>query len=85
MAKEVVYEKTNSNNVNMGNEIYYKNELHYIVYEFDDNIIISKNKDLSKAYCVKKNNVSVRQVAEIKKEKSNKTSKPKKVFLKPKK
>lgn len=53
-------DKTNSNNVNKGQPIYYKNELHYIVYEFDDNIIISLNKDLSKAYCVKKSNVSVK-------------------------
>ncbi len=53
-------DKTNSNNVNRGNPIYYKKELHYIVYEFDDNIIISKNVDLSKAYCVKKSNVSVK-------------------------
>jgi hypothetical protein len=53
-------DKTNSNNVNRGQPIYYKNILHYIVYEFDDNIIISKEMDLSKSYCVKKKKVSVK-------------------------
>jgi hypothetical protein len=53
-------DNNNSNNVNKGQPIYYKNELHYIVYEFYDNIIISKNKDLTKSYCIKKNNVSVK-------------------------
>jgi hypothetical protein len=57
---ETQSDKTNSNNVNKGQPIYYKNELHYIVYEFDDNIIISKNKDFSKSYCVKKIYVSVK-------------------------
>jgi hypothetical protein len=52
--------KKNSKNINQGQPIYYQNILHYIVYEFDDNIIISNNKDLSKAFCVKKNNVSVK-------------------------
>jgi len=54
-------EKSNSNNINRGQPIYYKNELHYIVYEFDDNIIISKNKDLIKSFNVKKKYVSVKQ------------------------
>jgi len=53
-------DKTNSNNVNRGQPIYFKNILHYIVYEFDDNIIISQNKDLSKSYCVKKKKVSIK-------------------------
>jgi hypothetical protein len=57
---DVTSDGTNSNNVNRGKPIYYKNELHYIVYEFDSNIIISKNQDLSKAYCVSKNNVSIK-------------------------
>ena len=64
MAKKIINDvqsdKMNSNNINKGKPIYYKNELHYIVYEFDDNIIISKNEDLSKAFCVKKINVSVK-------------------------
>lgn len=51
---------TNGNNVNKGKPIYLKNILHYIVYEFEDNVIISKNEDLSKAYCVKKSKVSVK-------------------------
>ena len=51
---------TNSNNVNRGQTIYYKDELHYIVYEFNDRIIISKYQDLVKAYCVKKSNTSIR-------------------------
>ena len=57
---DVQSDKMNPNNINKGKPIYYKNELHYIVYEFDDNIIISKNEDLSKAFCVKKINVSVK-------------------------
>lgn len=56
---DVQNEKTNSNNVNKGKPIYYRDELHYIVYEFDDNIIISKQKDLSRAFCVKKTKVSI--------------------------
>jgi hypothetical protein len=51
---------TNANNINRGNPIYLKNVLHYIVYEFKDNILISKNKDLSKAYCVRKSSVSIK-------------------------
>jgi len=54
------YDTPNANNINRGNPIYLKNILHYIVYEFGDNIIISKNEDLSKAYCVRKNTVSVK-------------------------
>lgn len=50
---------TNSNNVNRGQIIYYKDELHYIVYEFNDLVIISKDKDLIKAYCVKKSKTSI--------------------------
>ena len=57
---DVINDKTNLNNINKGLPIYYRNKLHYIVYEFDDNIIISNNKDLSKAFCVKKINVSVK-------------------------
>jgi len=63
MAKKINYdvqnEKPNINNINRGNPIYYKNKLHYIAYEFEDNILISENKDLSKAYCVKKKSVSI--------------------------
>ena len=50
---------TNSDNVNRGQIIYYKDELHYIVYEFNDLVIISKDKDLSKAHCVKKSKTSI--------------------------
>jgi len=58
---EVINDKTNSNNVNKGMPIYYKNELHYIVYEFDDKIIISQNKDLTKGFSVYKSSTSVKQ------------------------
>jgi hypothetical protein len=57
----VTTDKTNSNNVNKGMPIYYNNELYYIVYEFDDKMIISKNKDLSKAFSVNKSKLSVKQ------------------------
>jgi YHS domain-containing protein len=55
---EVNNDKVDLNSINRGKTIYFKNEHHYIVYEFDDNIIISKNADLSKSYCVKKSRVS---------------------------
>lgn len=55
-----IIDKITFKNINKGQDIYFKNELHYIVYEFDENIIISKNIDLSKAYCVKKRKVSIK-------------------------
>jgi hypothetical protein len=58
---DVSSDKTNSNNVNKGMPIYYNNELHYIVYEFDDKMIISQNKDLTKAFSVNKSKLSVKQ------------------------
>ncbi len=51
----------NSKDINKGQPIYYQNTLHYIVHQFDEHIIISKSKDLTKAFCVKKNSVSVKQ------------------------
>lgn len=54
-----VNEGINSNNINEGKPIYYKNELHYIVYEFGENMLISKSKELNNVYCVKKNKTSV--------------------------
>lgn len=51
---------TNANNINRGKPIYYKGILHYIVYEFDNNILISKNKDLSRVFVVNRSSVSVR-------------------------
>ena len=50
----------NANNINKGKPIYYENILHYIVYEFDDNMLISLNEDLSKVFCVKKSKTSVK-------------------------
>lgn len=50
----------NANNVNKGKPIYYNNLLHWIVYEFEDKIIISKTEDLLKAFCVNKSRVSVK-------------------------
>jgi hypothetical protein len=46
------------NNPNKGKPVYFKDELHYIVFEMSDNILISKNKDLSKVFCVKRKNIS---------------------------
>jgi hypothetical protein len=51
---------SSNNNINRGNPIYYKNVLHYIAYEFADNVLISKNKDLTKIMCVKKSKTSVK-------------------------
>jgi hypothetical protein len=55
-------DKITANTINKGNPIYYKKLLHYIVYEFGDNILISANKDLSKAFCLKKSKVSVKPI-----------------------
>jgi hypothetical protein len=55
-------DKITANNINKGKPIYYKKLLHYIVYEFGENILISKNKDLSKAFCLKKSKVSVKPI-----------------------
>jgi len=41
--------------INRGKPIYYKDIKHWIVYEFDDNILISRNEDLTAVFCVKKN------------------------------
>jgi len=49
-----------NNNPNKGKPIYYKDEKHYIVYEFDNNVLISKNKDLNKIFSVRKTQVSVK-------------------------
>jgi len=50
----------NSHNINRGKPIYYENILHYIVYEFSDNMIISLSEDLSKVFCVKKSKTFVK-------------------------
>lgn len=55
-------DKITANNINKGKPIYYKKLLHYIVYEFGENILISNKKDLSKAFCVKKTKVSVKPI-----------------------
>jgi hypothetical protein len=52
----------NANNINKGNPIYYENVLHYIVYEFDDNMLISLNEDLTRVFCVKKSKTSIKPV-----------------------
>jgi hypothetical protein len=51
-------DKTNSNKINRGKQIYFKNKLHYIVYEFDDNVFISENTDFTKVFVVKKKQTS---------------------------
>jgi hypothetical protein len=52
--------EVNSHSINRGKPIYYDNILHYIVYEFDDNMLISLNEDLNKVFCVKKSKTSVK-------------------------
>jgi hypothetical protein len=47
-------------NINRGKPIYYKGVKHYIVYEFDDKMLIAKEEDLIKAFCVNKVNLSVK-------------------------
>ena len=48
------------NNPNKGKPVYFKDELHFIVYEMSDSILISKNKDLTKIFCVKKKQISIK-------------------------
>jgi len=50
----------NAHNINRGKPIYYEDILHYIVYEFDDNMLISLNEDLSKVFCVKKSKTFIK-------------------------
>lgn len=40
--------------INKGKPIYYKEVKHWIVYEFDDYVMISRNKEMTSVYCVKK-------------------------------
>ena len=47
-----------SNNVNKGKPIYFKDEVHYIVYESNEIFLISKNQDLTKVFSVNKSQVS---------------------------
>ena len=47
-------------NINRGKPIYYKDVKHFIVYEFDDKMLISKNEDLIKVFSVNKVNLSVK-------------------------
>ncbi len=47
-----------SNNVNKGKPIYFKDEVHYIVYESNEILLISKNEDLTKVFSVNKSQVS---------------------------
>lgn len=49
------------NNINRGKLVYYKNEPHYIVYQFDKHTLISTNVDLQKVFCVNSNKISVKK------------------------
>jgi len=40
--------------INRGKPIYYDDIKHYIFYEFDDFVMISRNKEMTSVYCVKK-------------------------------
>lgn len=51
----------NDNQPNRGKPIYYKNELHYIVYEMEKNTLISKSKNLSEGiFCVPKSKLNIK-------------------------
>lgn len=63
--KKLILQPTESSiltwqNINKGKPIYYKNIKHWIVYEFEDKILIAKQEDLIKSFCVNKVNVSVK-------------------------
>lgn len=57
---------------NKGKPIFFENELHYIVYEFSVNILISKNQDLSKVFCVPKTKTSVKENNQVTKKPKSK-------------
>jgi len=40
--------------INKGKPIFYKDVKHWIVYEFDENMLIARNEDLTGVFCVKK-------------------------------
>ena len=51
----------NDNQPNRGKPIYYKNELHYIVFEMPTNTLITKSENLSEGiFCVQKSKLSVK-------------------------
>lgn len=64
MKKKEIYVLENTKHtwqtINRGKPIYYKNIEHWIVYEFDDKMIISKTKDLIKGFSKNKTNLSVK-------------------------
>ena len=41
-------------NINKGKPIYFNKIKHWIVYEFDENMLIARNEDLTGVFCVKK-------------------------------
>jgi hypothetical protein len=45
--------------INKGKPIYYKEVRHWIVYEFNDKILIARNEDLTGVFCVPKSQVHV--------------------------
>jgi hypothetical protein len=45
--------------INKGKPIFYKEVKHWIVYEFDENMLIAKNEDLTGVFCVPKSQVHV--------------------------
>ena len=40
--------------INKGKPIFYKDVKDWIVYEFDENMLIARNEDLTGVFCVKK-------------------------------
>ena len=60
--KKIKNSKKQENNwqtINKGKPIYYKELEHWIVYEFDDKILIARNEDLTGVFCVSKSQVHV--------------------------
>ena len=60
--KKIKNSKKQENNwqtINKGKPIYYKELEHWIVYEFDDKILIARNEDLTGVCCVPKSQVHV--------------------------
>jgi len=58
--KKIKNSKKQENNwqtINKGKPIYYKEVQHWIVYEFDENMLIAKNEDLTGVFCVPKSQV----------------------------
>ena len=63
MKKKIINESAQNSvltwqNINKGKPIYFKNIKHWIVYEFEDMMLIATNEDLTGVFSVSKKQIS---------------------------